>query len=88
LAGACVPDALAQALAWADQLQAVPARACANIKRLVRSAGSWEVEQGRSAERTLFCDCMVDPAALPLMADVAQGERTIAHPPQAARPQP
>jgi hypothetical protein len=30
---------------------------------------------------------MVDPAALPLMADVAQGERTIAQPPQAARPQ-
>ena len=87
LAGACVPDALAQALAWADQLQAVPARACANIKRLVRSAGSWEIEQGRSAERTLFCDCMVDPAALPLMADVAQGERTIAQPPQAGHPQ-
>ena len=88
LFGAMPPDALAQALAWADQLQAVPARACANIKRLVRSAGSWEIEQGRSAERTLFCDCMVDPAALPLMADVAQGERTIAQQPQAARPQP
>jgi enoyl-CoA hydratase len=87
LAGACVPDALAQARAWAAQLEAVPARACAHIKRLVRSAASWDVEQGRAAERTLFCDCMVDPAALPLMADVAQGERTIAQPPQAARPQ-
>jgi enoyl-CoA hydratase/carnithine racemase len=87
LAGACVADALAQARAWAAQLQAVPARACAHIKRLVRSAGAWELEQGRAAERTLFCDCMVDPAALPLMADVAQGERTIAQPPQAARPQ-
>jgi hypothetical protein len=54
---------------------------------LVRSAGSWEIEQGRSAERTLFCDCMVDPAALPLMADVALGQRTIAQPPQAGRPQ-
>ena len=87
LAGACVADALAQARAWAAQLQAVPARACAHIKRLVRSAGAWDLEQGRAAERTLFCDCMVDPAALPLMADVAQGERTIAQPPQAARPQ-
>jgi enoyl-CoA hydratase len=87
LAGACAADALAQARAWADQLQAVPARACAHIKRLVRSAGSWEIEQGRSAERTLFCDCMVDPAALPLMADVALGQRTIAQPPQAGRPQ-
>jgi enoyl-CoA hydratase len=87
LAGACVPDALAQARAWAAQLEAVPARACAHIKRLVRSAGSWDVEQGRAAERTLFCDCMVDPAALPLMADVAQGERTIAQPPRVEHPQ-
>ena len=87
LAGACVADALAQARAWAAQLQAVPARACAHIKRLVRSAGAWELEQGRAAERTLFCDCMVDPAALPLMADVAQGQRTIAQPPQAGHPQ-
>jgi enoyl-CoA hydratase len=87
LAGACVADALAQARAWAAQLQAVPARACAHIKRLVRSAGAWELEQGRAAERTLFCDCMVDPAALPLMADVAQGERTIAQPPRVEHPQ-
>jgi enoyl-CoA hydratase len=87
LAGACVADALAQARAWAAQLQAVPARACAHIKRLVRSAGAWDLEQGRAAERTLFCDCMVDPAALPLMADVAQGQRTIAQPPQAGHPQ-
>jgi enoyl-CoA hydratase len=87
LAGACVADALAQARAWAAQLQAVPARACAHIKRLVRSAGAWELEQGRAAERTLFCDCMVDPAALPLMADVAQGQRTIVQPPQAGHPQ-
>jgi enoyl-CoA hydratase len=87
LAGACVADALAQARAWAAQLQAVPARACAHIKRLVRSAGAWELEQGRAAERTLFCDCMVDPAALPLMADVAQGQRTIAQPPRVEHPQ-
>jgi enoyl-CoA hydratase len=87
LAGACAADALAQARAWAAQLQAVPARACAHIKRLVRSAGAWDLEQGRAAERTLFCDCMVDPAALPLMADVAQGQRTIAQPPQAGHPQ-
>jgi enoyl-CoA hydratase len=87
LAGACAADALAQARAWAAQLQAVPARACAHIKRLVRSAGAWELEQGRAAERTLFCDCMVDPAALPLMADVAQGERTIAQPPRVEHPQ-
>lgn len=81
LAGACVDDALAHAQALAKQLQAVPARACAHIKKLVRQAPTWSQEEGRAAERTLFCDCMVDPAALPLMADVAEGRRTIADKP-------
>ena len=78
LAGACVDDVMAQARAWASQMAAVPARACAHIKQLVRRGPLWELEQARAAERTLFCDCMVDPAALPLMADVAEGRRTIA----------
>ena len=83
LAGACVDDALVQALRWARQLQAVPARACAHIKQLVRQGPTWELERARAAERTLFCDSMVDPAALPLMADVAEGRRTIADAPWA-----
>lgn len=82
LAGACVPDVLQQARLWASQLQTVPARACANIKWLVRRAPTWAIEQGRDAERTLFCDCMVDPAALPLMADVAEGRRSLADKPR------
>jgi enoyl-CoA hydratase/carnithine racemase len=85
LAGACVADALAHARLLAQQLEAVPARACAHIKHLVRKAHDWDEAQGRAAERTLFCDCMVDAQAQPLMADVAQGRRTIADKPQPAR---
>jgi enoyl-CoA hydratase/carnithine racemase len=82
LASACVEDVLAHALDLAARLQAVPARACANIKLLVRNADRWTEAEGQAAERTLFCDCMVDPAAQPLMASVALGQRTIADPPR------
>ena len=78
LVSACVEDVVAHAQALAAQLEAVPARACANIKQLVRRAPRWSRTEGLAAERTLFCDCMVDPAAQPLMAAVAQGQRTIA----------
>lgn len=81
LASACVDDVLAHALELAAGMEAVPARACANIKRLVRNAGRWSEADGLAAERTLFCDCMVDPAAQPLMEAVALGRRTIADPP-------
>jgi enoyl-CoA hydratase/carnithine racemase len=81
LASACVDDVLAHALDLAGGMEAVPARACANIKRLVRNADRWSEAEGQAAERTLFCDCMVDPAAQPLMAAVALGQRTIADPP-------
>jgi len=81
LASECVDDVLARAEAIASGLAAVPARACANIKLLVRNAGRWSEAEGLAAERTLFCDCMVDPAAEPLMEAVASGRRTIADPP-------
>lgn len=84
LVSGCSQDVLADALRLAQQIEAVPARACANIKRLVRNAPRWGRDEGLAAERTLFCDCMVDPQAQPLMADVARGERTIADKP--ARP--
>ncbi len=77
LASACVDDVLAHAMALAARIEAVPARACAHIKQLVRQAPRWSRDEGLAAERTLFCDCMVDPAAAPLMASVARGERTI-----------
>lgn len=81
LAQACVDDALAHALQLAARLQAVPARACAHIKRLVRDAAHRPAAEGLAAERTLFCDCMVDPEAEPLMRAIAEGRRTLADPP-------
>ncbi|RYX92914.1 MAG: enoyl-CoA hydratase/isomerase family protein [Comamonadaceae bacterium] len=84
LAAASVPDALAHAVDMAGRIAAVPARACANIKQLVRGASRWSVAEGEAAERTLFCDCMVDPAALPLMQAVGSGERSISSPPAQA----
>lgn len=81
LAMACVDDALAYALTLAARIEAVPARACAHIKQLVRRAPHWSPDTGLAAERTLFCDCMVDPAAAPLMQAVADGTRTIADAP-------
>lgn len=85
LAQACVPDALVHAMALADGIAAVPARACTNIKQLVRGAGRWSAAEGAAAERTLFCDCMVDVAALPLMQAVGSGERRISESPPYAK---
>lgn len=84
LAQACVPDALNHAVALADGIAAMPARACANIKQLVRGAARWTVAEGEAAERTLFCDCMVDADALPLMRAVGSGERSISESPRRA----
>jgi enoyl-CoA hydratase len=77
----CVDDARSQAQAMARRIEALPARACAHIKTLVRQAPTWTRQHGAAVERTLFCDCLVDPAAEPLMRDVADGRRTIADPP-------
>jgi enoyl-CoA hydratase len=80
IASACVVDVLHYAQNLAQGIEATPARACANIKQLVRNAGRWSKADGLAAERTLFCDCMVDPQALPLIEAVALGQRTIADP--------
>lgn len=81
LVSACTDDVMAEAMRLASQIEAVPFRACANIKRLVRNAPRWSHVEGLAAERTLFCDCMVDPAAQPLMEEVAKAKRTIADKP-------
>jgi enoyl-CoA hydratase/carnithine racemase len=81
LVSACTDDVMAEAMRLASQIEAVPFRACANIKKLVRNAPRWNHSDGLAAERTLFCDCMVDPLAQPLMDDVVSGKRTIADPP-------
>ena len=81
LVSSCTDDVMAEAMRLASQIEAVPFRACANIKKLVRNATRWSHSEGLAAERTLFCDCMVDPLAQPLMDDVVSGKRTIADPP-------
>jgi enoyl-CoA hydratase/carnithine racemase len=86
LVSACTDDVMAEALRLAGQIEAVPFRACANIKKLVRNAPRWSHADGMAAERTLFCDCMVDPMAQPLMDDVVSGKRTIAEPPAPLKP--
>jgi enoyl-CoA hydratase/carnithine racemase len=86
LVSSCSDDVMADVMRLARQIEAVPSRACANIKKLVRNAPRWGHDEGMAAERTLFCDCMVDPMAQPLMDDVVSGKRTIAEPPAPLKP--
>ena len=81
LAQACVSDALAHAQALADQITRRPAKACAHIKALVRAAQDGPLSQGEALERNLFCDCMIDDDAQPLMQAVCAHERSIAQAP-------
>jgi len=81
LAQACVSDALAHAQALADQITRRPAKACAHIKALVRAAQGGPLSHGEALERTLFCDCMIDDDAQPLMQAVGAHERSIAQAP-------
>jgi enoyl-CoA hydratase/carnithine racemase len=86
LVSSCTDDVVAEAMRLASQIENVPLKACANIKKLVRNAPRWSHDEGMAAERTLFCDCMVDPVAQPLMSDVVSGKRTIADPPASLKP--
>lgn len=60
----CVPDVLARALEVARHVAALPARACEYAKRLVRNVGGVPPELGMAHERTLMCDCLVDPESM------------------------
>ena len=86
LVSSCTDDVMAEAMRLTGQIEAVPFRACANIKKLIRNAPRWSHDEGMAAERNLFCDCMVDPKAQPLMDDVVSGKRTIAEPPAPLKP--
>lgn len=66
----CVPDALQRALAIAEHVIGLPAKACMHAKFLVRQAGSVPQELGMAHERTLMCDCLVDPASMALVQAV------------------
>lgn len=76
LAMAAVPDVNLAARDLARRLAAKPARAAAHIKRLVRQAQG-PAHEGLAAERTLFCDLMVQEDALRLLEEGAAGRRRI-----------
>lgn len=76
LAVDCVADVRSAAQALAHQMSRKPARAAAHIKRLVRQAKG-PSEDGLAAERTLFCDLMVQEDGQQLLAEGALGQRRI-----------
>ena len=76
LALSCVADAGAEAMALADRLARKPARALAHIKSLVRRASAADADL-LAAERTLFCDLMVQDDAARLLGEGAAGQRVI-----------
>lgn len=76
LALSCVADAGAEAMALADRMARKPARALAHIKSLVRRASAADADL-LAAERTLFCDLMVQDDAARLLAEGAADQRLI-----------
>ena len=64
---------LPAALALAHEIAARAPRAVQHVKRLVRSAASQGLSEGLAAERTLFCDLMVDADSIELMARMNAG---------------
>jgi enoyl-CoA hydratase/carnithine racemase len=77
LVQACVPDVAAHARAVAAELATKPERALRHVKQLVRRAAEVPLADGLAAERTLFCDLMVDAESLARMAEMAAGRRDI-----------
>lgn len=79
LVGRCVAGpVLPAALDLARGLAATPAAALGHVKALVRGAGADAA--ALAAERTLFCDLMVRPEAIALMARMNAGDRDIRDP--------
>lgn len=72
-----VGPVLPRALALAAELAALPPRAVSHVKRLVRAAAGQGLAEGLAAERTLFCDLLVDPDAIERMSDLNAGRRAI-----------
>jgi enoyl-CoA hydratase len=71
-----VPDAEGAAMALAARLARKPARALAHVKSLVRRASAADPAL-LAAERTLFCDLMVQDEGARLLAEGAAGLRAI-----------
>ena len=68
---------LPRALALAQALAALSPRAVGHVKHLVKMAAAQGLDDGLAAERTLFCDLMVDPVSIGLMARMNAGELPI-----------
>lgn len=68
---------LPRALELAGRLAAKPQRALAHIKNLVRRAPEGPLDQLLAAERTLFCDLLVQETAAGRMAEWVAGRRDI-----------
>ena len=66
-----------RAVALAREIAALHPRAVGHVKRLVRLASSQGQAEGLAAERTLFCDLMVDAGSIALMADMNVGRLPI-----------
>jgi enoyl-CoA hydratase len=64
-------------IALAREIAALPPRAVSHVKRLVRMAGGQGLAEGLAAERTLFCDLMVDAESIERMARMNAGELPI-----------
>lgn len=79
----CPGPALERALDIARTLAAKQPRALAHIKQLVRRAT--RNDAGFADERTLFCDLMVDPRSIEMMAQMNAGERRIEGGPSGAK---
>lgn len=60
----CVAEVQARALEVARHVAALPARACAYARRLVREVGNVPHATAMAQERTLMCDCLVDPESM------------------------
>jgi enoyl-CoA hydratase/carnithine racemase len=73
----CRPDALAHALGVAHELAGKVPAALRHVKQLMRLAQGGDVQQGAGAERTLFCDLMINAESLQRMAQMNAGERDI-----------
>lgn len=78
LASRCVEgDVLPAALELAHELAGKHADALAHIKYLVRGSSGRDLDEGLADERTLFCDLMVNPDSLDLMARMNAAEMAI-----------
>jgi enoyl-CoA hydratase len=77
LVNECVENALSRALVLARDLAERPARAVAHIKCLVRGFAGEPLDNGLAAERTLFCDLLMQREGIARMETMLSGTRDI-----------